>query len=48
MWEVTIEFPKIIRCEINTEFMYITQNKISKSLFIQNNKIEIIRREPSA
>jgi len=34
--------------EINSVYIPIIQNKISKSLFIHNNKIEIIPREPSA
>jgi DNA modification methylase len=35
----------VIGYEINPEFIPIIQNKISKSLFNQGNKIEIVRRE---
>ena len=47
--KVALELQRnVIGYEINPTFIPIIQNKISKSLFIQNNKIEIIRRKPSA
>jgi len=47
--KVALELQRnVIGYEINPDFIPIIQNKISKSLFIQNNKIEIIRREASA
>jgi DNA modification methylase len=47
--KVALELQRnVIGYEINPDFIPIIQNKISKSLFIQNNKIEVIRREPSA
>ena len=44
--KVALELQRnVIGYEINPDFIPIIQNKISKSLFIYNNKIEIIRRE---
>jgi len=47
--KVSLELERnFIGYEINSAYIPIIQNKISKSLFIHNNKIEIIHREPSA
>jgi DNA modification methylase len=44
--KVALELQRnVVGYEINPEFVPIIQNKISKSLFSQNNKIDIIRRE---
>jgi len=44
--KVALELQRnFIGYEINSEFIPIIQNKVSKSLFGQNNRIEIIRRE---
>jgi len=47
--KISLELERnFIGYEINSAYIPIIQNKISKSLFIHNNKIEIIHREPSA
>jgi len=45
--KISLELERnFIGYEINSAYIPIIQNKISKSLFIHNNKIEIIHREP--